>query len=45
MFFESFDGHSVIFTTALSPVFPFFSLRLGMKMSCTNIFESLMRKA
>ena len=45
MFFESFDGHCVIFTTAFSLFFPPFSFFLGMKMSCTKRFPSGMRKA
>ena len=39
------SGHSVTFTTALSPVFPPFSLSLGMKMSLASVRFSVTRKA
>ena len=45
MFFDSFEGHCVILTTALSPVLPPFSFFLGIKISCTKIFPSVTRKA
>ena len=45
IFFESFDGHCVIFTTAFSPSLPPFSFFLGMRMSCTKMFPSVIRKA
>ena len=45
MFLLSFVGHCVIFTTALSLLFPPFSLRLGMITSLTKILPSEIRKA
>ena len=45
MRFDSREGHWVMRTTALSPVFPPFSLRLGMMMSLTNILLSVIKKA
>ena len=45
MLLFSLDGHWVIFTTALSLVFPPFSLRLGIMTSFTKILPSDTRKA
>ena len=45
MFFDSFDGHCVIFTTAFSPSLPPFSFFFGIRMSCTKMLPSVMRKA
>ena len=45
IFFESFEGHWVIFTTALSPVLPPFSFFLGINTSCTKILPSVTKKA
>ena len=45
MFFESFVGHCVIFTTAFSPSLPPFNFFFGIRMSCTKMLPSVMRKA
>ena len=45
MGFFALSGHSIIFTMALSPVFPPFSFSLGIKMSLASVRFSVTRKA
>ena len=43
--FLACSGHSVIFTTALSPLLPPFNAFLGINMSLANVRSSVSRKA
>jgi len=45
MGFFALSGHSVIFTIALSPVFPPFSLSFGINMSLASVRFSVTRNA